>query len=214
MLTSKFYPLKRGMKLESKLLLGKEVSASLTKELSSLISELKSLKITPKLAAILIGDNPASQIYVNSKAKFFAKNNCDSETFRFDLGASEQEVLKCIESLNQDDSVHGILVQLPLPKEFNDEKILSAISPQKDVDGFHGEGWNLDQRISRLEALKMFTIWPAIASFEEDIKGTIEVGKLADFSVFDQDLMHIPELKILESNNILTVVDGRVVYQN
>ena len=60
----------------------------------------------------------------------------------------------------------------------------------------------------------MFTIWPAIASFEEDIKGTIEVGKLADFSVFDQDLMHIPELKILESNNILTVVDGRVVYQN
>jgi len=137
MLISKFYPLKRGIKLESKLLLGKEVSASLTKELSSLISELKSLKITPKLAAILIGDNPASQIYVNSKAKFFAKNNCDSETFRFDLGASEQEVLKCIESLNQDDSVHGILVQLPLPKEFNDEKILSAISPQKDVDGFH-----------------------------------------------------------------------------
>jgi len=60
----------------------------------------------------------------------------------------------------------------------------------------------------------MFTIWPAIASFEEDIKGTIEVGKLADFSVFDQDLMNIPELKILESNNILTVVDGRVVYQN
>ncbi len=60
----------------------------------------------------------------------------------------------------------------------------------------------------------MFTIWPAIASFEEDIKGRIEVGKLADFSVFDQDLMHIPERKILESNNILTLVDGRVVYQN
>ncbi|MEL0017904.1 MAG: amidohydrolase family protein [Gammaproteobacteria bacterium] len=57
-------------------------------------------------------------------------------------------------------------------------------------------------------------MWPAIASFEEDIKGTIEVGKLADFSVFDQDLMNIPELKILESNNILTVVNGRVVYQN
>ena len=60
----------------------------------------------------------------------------------------------------------------------------------------------------------MFTIWPAIASFEEDIKGTIEVGKLADFSVFDQDLMQIPELKILESKNILTVVGGRVVYQD
>ena len=72
----------------------------------------------------------------------------------------------------------------------------------------------MNQRLSRLEALKMFTIWPAIASFEEDIKGTIEVGKLADFSVFDQDIMHIPELKILESKNILTVVGGRVVYQD
>jgi hypothetical protein len=60
----------------------------------------------------------------------------------------------------------------------------------------------------------MFTIWPAIASFEENIKGTIEVGKLADFSIFDQDLMSIPELAILESKNILTVVGGRVVYQD
>ena len=101
------------------------------------------------------------------------------------------------------------------PVEIGDPRIeFYAAVARKDVDGYHGEGWNLDQRLSRLEALKMFTIWPAIASFEEDIKGTIEVGKLADFSVFDQDLMNIPELKILESNNILTVVDGRVVYQN
>jgi len=101
------------------------------------------------------------------------------------------------------------------PVEIGDPRIeFYAAVARKDVDGYHGEGWNLDQRLSRLEALKMFTIWPAIASFEEDIKGTIEVGKLADFSVFDQDLMHIPELKILESKNILTVVDGRVVYQN
>jgi predicted amidohydrolase YtcJ len=101
------------------------------------------------------------------------------------------------------------------PVEIGDPRIeFYAAVARKDVDGYHGEGWNLDQKLSRLEALKMFTIWPAIASFEEDIKGTIEVGKLADFSVFDQDLMNIPELKILESNNILTVVDGRVVYQN
>ena len=101
------------------------------------------------------------------------------------------------------------------PVEIGDPRIeFYAAVARKDVDGYHGEGWNLDQRLSRLEALKMFTIWPAIASFEEDIKGTIEVGKLADFSVFDQDIMHIPELKILESKNILTVVGGRVVYQN
>ena len=101
------------------------------------------------------------------------------------------------------------------PVEIGDPRIeFYAAVARKDVDGYHGEGWNLDLRVSRLEALKMFTIWPAIASFEEDIKGTIEVGKLADFSVFDQDIMHIPELKILESKNILTVVGGRVVYQD
>jgi predicted amidohydrolase YtcJ len=59
----------------------------------------------------------------------------------------------------------------------------------------------------------MFTIWPAVASFQEDVKGTIEVGKLADFTIFDRDLMSIPELEILESNNVLTVVGGRIVYQ-
>jgi len=81
------------------------------------------------------------------------------------------------------------------------------------VDGYHADGWNLDQRLTRFEALKMFTIWPAIASFQENVKGTIEVGKLADFSIFDQDLMTIPETKILESKNILTVVGGKVVFK-
>ena len=101
------------------------------------------------------------------------------------------------------------------PVEIGDPRIeFYAAVTRKDVDGYHGEGWNLHQRLSRLEALKMFTIWPAIASFEENIKGTIEVGKLADFSIFDQDLMTIPELAILESKNILTVVGGRVVYQD
>jgi predicted amidohydrolase YtcJ len=100
------------------------------------------------------------------------------------------------------------------PVEIGDPRIeFYAAIARKDVDGFHAEGWNLDQRISRFEALKMFTIWPAIASFQENVKGTIEVGKLADFSIFDKDLMNIPELEILESKNILTVVGGRIVYQ-
>ena len=100
------------------------------------------------------------------------------------------------------------------PVEIGDPKIeFYAAIARKDVDGYHAEGWNLDQRLSRFEALKMFTIWPAIASFQEDVKGTIEVGKLADFSIFDRDLMTIPELEILESNNVLTIVGGRIVYQ-
>ena len=100
------------------------------------------------------------------------------------------------------------------PVEIGDPRIeFYAAIARKDIDGYHAEGWNLDQRITRFEALKMFTIWPAIASFQENVKGTIEVGKLADFSIFDKDLMNIPELEILESKNVLTVVGGRIVYQ-
>ena len=100
------------------------------------------------------------------------------------------------------------------PVEIGDPRIeFYAAIARKDIDGYHAEGWNLDQRITRFEALKMFTIWPAIASFQENVKGTIEVGKLADFSIFDKDLINIPELEILESKNVLTVVGGRIVYQ-
>jgi hypothetical protein len=100
------------------------------------------------------------------------------------------------------------------PVEIGDPRIeFYAAVTRKDLDGFYDEGWNLDQRLTRFEALKMFTIWPAIASFEEEVKGTIEVGKFADFSIFDKDLMTIPEQIILEAKNILTVVNGKVVFQ-
>ena len=101
------------------------------------------------------------------------------------------------------------------PVEIGDPRIeFYAAITRKDIDGFHAEGWNLNQRLTRLEALKMFTIWPAIASFEDDIKGTIEVGKLADFSIFDKDIMTIPEQEILSIKNIYTIVGGRVVYED
>ena len=101
------------------------------------------------------------------------------------------------------------------PVEIGDPRIeFYAAITRKDIDGFHAEGWNLNQRLTRLEALKMFTIWPAIASFEDDIKGTIEVGKLADFSIFDKDIMTIPEQEILSVKNIYTIVGGRVVYED
>ena len=101
------------------------------------------------------------------------------------------------------------------PVEIGDPRIeFYAAITRKDIDGFHAEGWNLNQRLTRLEALKMFTIWPAIASFEDDIKGTIEVGKLADFSIFDKDIMTIPEQEILSIKNVYTIVGGRVVYED
>jgi predicted amidohydrolase YtcJ len=101
------------------------------------------------------------------------------------------------------------------PVEIGDPRIeFYAAVTRKDTTGFHATGWNLDQRVTRQQALKMFTIWPAIASFQEDVKGTIEVGKLADFSIFNKDLMMIPELEILNSKNILTVVGGKIVFQD
>jgi predicted amidohydrolase YtcJ len=101
------------------------------------------------------------------------------------------------------------------PVEIGDPRIeFYAAVTRKDVDGYHAEGWNLNQRISRYEALKMFTIWPAIASFQENVKGTIEIGKLADFSIFDSDLMKVPEDQILNSKNILTIVGGQIVFQD
>ena len=100
------------------------------------------------------------------------------------------------------------------PVEIGDPRIeFYAAITRKDIDGFHAEGWNLNQRLTRLEALKMFTIWPAIASFEDNVKGTIEVGKLADFTIFDKDIMTIPEQEILKVKNICTIVGGRVVFE-
>ena len=101
------------------------------------------------------------------------------------------------------------------PVEIGDPRIeFYAAVTRKDVDGFYDKGWNLHQRVTREEALKMFTIWPAIASFQEDVKGTIEKGKLADLTVFNKNLMTIPDHEILESKNILTIVGGRVVFSS
>ena len=101
------------------------------------------------------------------------------------------------------------------PVEIGDPRIeFYAAVTRKDVDGFYAEGWNLHQRVTREEALKMFTIWPAIASFQEDVKGTIEIGKLADLTVFNKNLMTIPDHEILESKNVLTIVGGREVFSS
>ena len=103
------------------------------------ISELDKKNISPGLAVILVGDNPASKIYVKNKQKFFTKNNCHSKTFLFKSNVSEDKIIKLIYDLNSNSQFHGILVQLPLPGHINSQKIINAISPHKDVDGFHPE---------------------------------------------------------------------------
>tara|TARA_B100000686_G_scaffold35184_1_gene36715 strand:- start:2598 stop:4295 length:1698 start_codon:yes stop_codon:yes gene_type:complete len=101
------------------------------------------------------------------------------------------------------------------PVEIGDPLIeFYAAVARKDLDGFHTDGWHLEQSVTRQEALKMFTIWPAFASFQEDIKGTIEVGKLADLTIFSKDIMEVPEKEILEAKALITIVNGKIVFQH
>ena len=87
-----------------------------------------------------------------------------------------------------------------------------AAVARKDLQGRSGEGWHPEERVTREQALKMFTLWPAFAAFEEASRGTIEVGKLADFTILDQDIMRVPEADILKARTLHTVVNGEIVY--
>ncbi|MBI65580.1 MAG: bifunctional methylenetetrahydrofolate dehydrogenase/methenyltetrahydrofolate cyclohydrolase [Candidatus Marinimicrobia bacterium] len=129
--------------MSSLILKGKIVADSIKKDLEEDLIELKNKGIVPKLVAILIGNDPASEIYVKSKHSTFLKNNCLSDILRFPANTSEDILLKIIEKLNSDDSVHGILLQLPLPKHLDSNIVLNKINPLKDVDGFHPENLGL-----------------------------------------------------------------------
>ena len=100
------------------------------------------------------------------------------------------------------------------PVEIGDPLIeFYAAVVRKDLDGYYGEGWHLEQAVSREEALKMFTLWPAYAAFQEDVKGSLEVGKLADLTILSKDIMQIPEDEILTAEAVMTVVNGNIVFE-
>uniref|UniRef100_A0A832DMT0 Bifunctional protein FolD n=1 Tax=Ignavibacterium album TaxID=591197 RepID=A0A832DMT0_9BACT len=120
------------------LLDGKKIASEIRKELKEKIDVLKSQsKSVPGLVAILVGENPASQIYVASKSKACEEIGMKTRVEKFPSTLSEKELISIIEKYNSDSEYHGILVQLPLPKHINENKIIEAISPKKDVDGFH-----------------------------------------------------------------------------
>jgi methylenetetrahydrofolate dehydrogenase (NADP+)/methenyltetrahydrofolate cyclohydrolase len=128
---------------DPKILSGKDVSIDVYKSLSTRIKLLKDKKIIPSLAVILVGDNPASSVYVRSKAKTFKKLNLFSKTFTLSSDVSSEDLLDLIFKLNQNVKYHGILVQLPLPKHINSQKVIDSINPEKDVDGFHPQNVGL-----------------------------------------------------------------------
>jgi methylenetetrahydrofolate dehydrogenase (NADP+)/methenyltetrahydrofolate cyclohydrolase len=119
---------------------GKEVSQHIRKEVSEEVRKLKEeTGIVPGLAAVLVGDNPASEIYVRNKRKACGEAGIYSEEYKLPEETTEGDLLSLIKKLNEDEKIHGILVQLPLPKHINEAKILRAVSPSKDIDGFHPE---------------------------------------------------------------------------
>ena len=124
--------------METKLIDGKQIARDIRGELKQQIREWRAQGLpAPKLSVILVGEDPASCIYVNNKAKACGWIGMDSETILLPAETTEEELLGRIQTLNEDPSVTGILVQLPLPRGLDESRILRAIDPAKDVDGFH-----------------------------------------------------------------------------
>jgi methylenetetrahydrofolate dehydrogenase (NADP+)/methenyltetrahydrofolate cyclohydrolase len=121
----------------SELILGKAVSESVYAELRDRISSLKSEGITPGLAVVLVGNDPASEVYVRMKGKKCEELGMHSVTIVLPESTTEKELLEAVEVLNKEKTIHGFLVQLPLPSHIDEKKVICAIDPKKDVDCFH-----------------------------------------------------------------------------
>lgn len=121
----------------AKILNGKEVSARIKGELKAEVEALKEKGVNPGLAVIIVGDDPASRVYVNSKKKACEEIGILSREYALPAETTEEELVALVKQLNEDDEIDGILCQLPVPKHINDETIINTIDPSKDVDAFH-----------------------------------------------------------------------------
>lgn len=124
---------------DDKIIDGKAIAQRVLEEVKADVITLQQQGIEPCLAVVLVGDDPASRVYVRNKVEKARFVGIRSLEFRFDEQLSEEDLLNKIDELNADPDVHGILVQLPLPKQINETKVLERINPKKDVDGFHSE---------------------------------------------------------------------------
>ncbi len=129
--------------MTAQLIDGKQIAEIVRAEVAAEAAILAEQSVVPKLAAVIVGDDPASQVYVRNKERACAKAGLGGEVFRLPANCSQQQLLELVHQLNADRTVNGILVQLPLPKHLDSVAILDAIHPTKDVDGFHPENVGL-----------------------------------------------------------------------
>lgn len=125
--------------MEAKIIDGKAIADSIKQETKAAVAAIKEKGVNPKLVVIIVGEDPASQIYVRNKERGCAEAGIESEVHRLSADTKEDSVIELIQKLNRDKNTHGILLQLPMPKGFDEKKILKYIAPSKDVDGLHTE---------------------------------------------------------------------------
>ena len=123
--------------MPAKIISGKDIARTIRDELNEQVAELASEGLVPGLATVLAGDDPASRLYVGMKNRAAAEAGIHSRQVTLSAETTEEELLELIAELNADPAIHGILVQLPLPRQIDESKVLLAIDPEKDVDGFH-----------------------------------------------------------------------------
>jgi methylenetetrahydrofolate dehydrogenase (NADP+)/methenyltetrahydrofolate cyclohydrolase len=154
------------------LLDGKKLSEKIKLQVKEEADKLKSEGITPGLAVILVGDDPASQVYVGMKAKACKASGIYSIVHEFPETITEDELLDTIKRINQNPNIHGLLIQLPLPKHIDTTKVLEAVAPHKDVDGFHP--YNVGRLVAGLDSFAPCTPLGVMEMFKEyniDVKG-------------------------------------------
>ena len=185
---------------------GKDLSKSLKEGLKVRVAELEAkYGTTPNLVVILVGDDPGSVSYVTGKAKAATEVGIRNSTLRYPATISEAELLAIVDKLNADDDVDGILIQLPLPKHIDEQKMISAIKPEKDVDSFHPQ--NVANLWLKLPGLKPCTP-KGIIKLLDAAGGTIE-GKEA-VVVGRSNIVGLPVAKLLlDRNATVTIAHSR-----
>ena len=141
---------------------GKKLSDKIKEDIKN---EIKELGVTPGLAVILVGNDPASHTYVKMKKNACEKVGIKSIVYKMDENISQEELLKKIDEINNDDSIHGLLIQLPLPKHIDTTKILERVDPKKDVDGFHP--YNMGRLVEGLDTFAPCTPLGVMELFKE-----------------------------------------------